>query len=323
MSNSHCPSTPLAQLTLTHCAFCGTATCPHDCMTVALNRPFVADLRQPGVTGRRCGPTIVEMIGADDKPQALPPYSGPPPPQMHHRIPPEAAHGLVNAPGAYDQPWRPYPPSFEHHHAEQRRASNPPQPSLPPHGYPVIPNRELPQLPPEGPYGRPNSLPAPSLTPTESHAPTFRPMNGASHDSIPHSAPTHPGPPPHSAPSEFRPRMTYPPQEQSSNGETPPAPPPAPHTMPPAQFPTPIPHISHTPAPYEPNYYQNQAFGMRQRKAARAQQVITVFFSNWRRGNKLTFIFFPLSKRPAISVEQEKPSVMKGGLPAAIARRTI
>ncbi|OXN04487.1 hypothetical protein CDV58_07994 [Aspergillus fumigatus] len=91
------------------------------------------------------------MIGADDKPQALPPYSGPPPPQMHHRIPPEAAHGLVNAPGAYDQPWRPYPPSFEHHHAEQRRASNPPQPSLPPHGYPVIPNRELPQLPPEGP----------------------------------------------------------------------------------------------------------------------------------------------------------------------------
>ncbi|KAH1323326.1 hypothetical protein KXX47_000814 [Aspergillus fumigatus] len=212
------------------------------------------------------------MIGADDKPQALPPYSGPPPPQMHHRIPPEAAHGLVNAPGAYDQPWRPYPPSFEHHHAEQRRASNPPQPSLPPHGYPVIPNRELPQLPPEGPYGRPNSLPAPSLTPTESHAPTFRPMNGASHDSIPHSAPTHPGPPPHSAPSEFRPRMTYPPQEQSSYGETPPAPPPAPHTMPPAQFPTPIPHISHTPAPYEPNYYQNQAFGMRQRKAARAQQ---------------------------------------------------
>lgn len=191
-------------------------------MTVALNRPFVADLRQPGVTGRRCGPTIVEMIGADDKPQALPPYSGPPPPQMHHRIPPEAAHGLVNAPGAYDQPWRPYPPSFEHHHAEQRRASNPPQPSLPPHGYPVIPNRELPQLPPEGPYGRPNSLPAPSLTPTESHAPTFRPMNGASHDSIPHSAPTHPGPPPHSAPSDFRPRMTYPPQEQSSNGETPP-----------------------------------------------------------------------------------------------------
>ncbi|KAF7115349.1 hypothetical protein CNMCM5793_002165 [Aspergillus hiratsukae] len=97
-------------------------------------------------------------------------------------------------------------------------------------------------------------------------------MNGASHDSIPHSTPPHSAPP-HSAPPEFRPRMTYPPQEQSSNGDPPPPPPPpVPHTMPPAQFPRPVPQISHTPAPYEPNYYQNQAFGMRQRKPARAQQ---------------------------------------------------
>jgi hypothetical protein len=43
--------------------------------------------------------------------------------------------------------------------------------------------------------------------------------------------------------------------------------------MPPAQIPTlPFPQLSHTPAPYEPNYYQNQAFGMRQRKPVRAQQ---------------------------------------------------
>ncbi|GFF44604.1 C6 finger domain protein, putative [Aspergillus udagawae] len=215
------------------------------------------------------------MNEADDKPQALRPYSGPSPPQMHHRIPPETAHGLSNAPGAYDQPWRPYPPSFEHHHAEQRRASILPQPSLPSHGYPVIPNRELPQLLPEGSYGRPNSLPAPSLTPTESRPPTFRPMNGASHDPIPHSAPMHSAPPPppplpHSAHPDFRPRITYPPQEQSSNGDPPLPPPPAPHTMPPAQFPTPVPHIF--PAPYEPNCYQNQAFGIRQRKVARAQQ---------------------------------------------------
>jgi hypothetical protein len=235
-------------------------------------------------------------MGMDDKPHSLPPSSGPPPPpQTHLRVPPEAADGLANAPGAYDQPKHPYTPPFEHHHAEQRRASNTPRPSIPSHGYPVMPNRELPQLPPDGPYGRPNSLPAPSLIPTESHPPTFRPMNGASHDYIPHSTPIHPAPPPHSAPPDFRPRMTYPPQEQSSNGDAPPPPPPAPHTMPPAQFPTPIPHISHTPAPYEPSYYQNQAFGMRQRKAARAQQVMTVLFP-WRRkhdcagykGNRLT-----------------------------------
>jgi hypothetical protein len=71
--------------------------------------------------------------------------------------------------------------------------------------------------------------------------------------------------------------MTYPLQEQSSNGDAPPPPPPAPHTMPPIQLPTPVPHISHTRAPYTPNYYQNQVFGMRQPKAARAQQVMIVF----------------------------------------------
>jgi hypothetical protein len=40
----------------------------------------------------------------------------------------------------------------------------------------------------------------------------------------------------------------------------------------------PAPQIPHTPASCEPNYYQNQAFGTRQPKAARAQQVMTVFF---------------------------------------------
>jgi hypothetical protein len=39
----------------------------------------------------------------------------------------------------------------------------------------------------------------------------------------------------------------------------------------------PAPQIPHTPASCEPNYYQNQAFGTRQPKAARAQQVMTVF----------------------------------------------
>ncbi|KAF4207298.1 hypothetical protein CNMCM8927_003572 [Aspergillus lentulus] len=189
---------------------------------------------------------------------------------MRHRIPPETPHGLENAPGAHDQPWRPYPPSFEHHHAEQRQAPKPPH-SLP-HRYPVVPNRELPQLPPAGPYGRPNSLTAPSLIPTGSYPPTFRSVNGASHDSLPHSIPMHPAPPPHSALPEVRPGITYPLQKQSGNGEAIPPPPPAPYTMPPAQLPMPVPQISHTPASCEPNYYQIQAIGMRQPKAARAQQ---------------------------------------------------
>ncbi|EAW06308.1 putative C6 finger domain protein [Aspergillus clavatus NRRL 1] len=238
-------------------------------MTVALNRPSIADPRQPGAAYRGYGPTFVEMIGTDDKPKSLPPYSGHPPPSMHHRMhPPDVAHSVPNAPGAYEASWRPYAPPFDHHHAEQRRTSAAPQPPLPSHPYPVIPNRELPQLPPEGPYGRPNGLPGPSHTPTEAHPPPpFRPMNGASHDANPHSAPPHSAPP-HSAPPEYRSRMPFAPQEPSNNGD----PPPPPHTMPPAQFPTPVPHISHTPAPYEPSFYQNQTFGMRQRKAARAQQ---------------------------------------------------
>ncbi|KAF4236882.1 hypothetical protein CNMCM8980_002701 [Aspergillus fumigatiaffinis] len=216
-----------------------------------------------GITGQSCGVTIVDMSGTDDKRHSLPPCSGPPPPsQTHHRIHRETA---------YDQPWRPYPPSFEHHHAEQRQASNPPQHSLP-HRHPVIPNRALPQLPPEGPYGRPNRFTAPSLAPTGSYPPTLRPVNGASHDSLPRSTPTHPAPPPHSAPPDVFPRMTYSLQNQSSNCEATRPPPQAPYTMPPAELPMPVPQISHTPASCEPNYYQNQAFGTRQPKAARAQQ---------------------------------------------------
>jgi hypothetical protein len=40
-------------------------------------------------------------------------------------------------------------------------------------------------------------------------------------------------------------------------------------------------------------------------------------------GREANFMFFPLSKRPAISVEQEKQNAMKYGPPAATARRII
>ena len=235
---------------------------------------------------------------------------------MHHRMPPieAASHHAAAPPGAhglYEPSWRPYHPSFDPHPVtataaattaaaaaaavDQRRASNnpPPQPPISAHGYPVMPGRELPQLPPDGPFGRPSSLPGPAATtsppdvhpsqpPSQSQsqsqqqqqqqqqqsssqpppATNYRHMNGA-----PPDAP----PPPHSATApDYRARLPFPP-DQPSNGEPPlPA-----HSVPPAQYPTPVPAaMPQTPTPFDPpGYYQSQAYGMRQRKAARAQQV--------------------------------------------------
>ncbi|OJK03368.1 hypothetical protein ASPACDRAFT_49574 [Aspergillus aculeatus ATCC 16872] len=187
-----------------------------------------------------------------------------------HRIPlPEGSHGLPSTSGVFDQPWRPpYAPSFDTHPADQRRTSSAPQPPLHAHPYSVMSNRELPQLPPDGPYARQTSLPGPPThTPPETHPPpppphpNFRPpINGAPHE-----------PPPHSAPPEYRPsvaRMSFPPPETPvAVGD--PAPPP--QTLPPAPYTPPVP-LSQTPTPYDPAYFPNQAFGMRHRKAARAQQ---------------------------------------------------
>ncbi|KAH8425600.1 putative C6 finger domain protein [Aspergillus melleus] len=201
----------------------------------------------------------MEISATDDKPTPMPAYSGPAPP-MHHRIPhPDGGHGPPSDSVMYEAPpWRPYPASFE-----GRRTSNAPQPPLPPPGYPVHPNRELPQLPPEVPYNRQGSLPGAFHTISDAHPPPhppYRPMNGTPHEAASHSAPP-----------DYRPRMSFPPPESQTNGDPPPPPPP-PHSLPPAQYGTPVPpHISHTPAPYDPAYYQNQAYG-RQRKAARAQQ---------------------------------------------------
>ncbi|KAG2411767.1 hypothetical protein HFD88_009323 [Aspergillus terreus] len=169
-----------------------------------------------------------------------------PPPDRSHPPPP-------TGPSMYEQPWRHHPPPFDGHPAEQRRTPGAPQPPLPSHGYPVMGNRELPQLPPDGPYVRQGSLPGPAHTAPEAHPshPAYPPMNG-----------TH-EPSPHSAPPEYRGRMPFSSQETHSNGDAPPA-----------QYSTPVPpHLSHTPAPYDSAYYNNPAFGIRQqRKAARAQQ---------------------------------------------------
>ncbi|PYH95408.1 C6 finger domain protein [Aspergillus ellipticus CBS 707.79] len=232
-------------------------------MTIALSQLSTVDLRQPGPTGRNRGPLNTDIVATDDKQKQLPAHPASSSP-MHHRIPlSDGSHGPPNAPALYDQPsWRapaPFSSPYEGHPAEQRRTSTAPQPALPTHGYPVIPNRELPQLPPDGPYGRQSSLPGPAHTPPEAPTPhpVFRHMNGTPHE-----------PAPHSAPPDYRPRMSFTPHESHSNGD----PPPPPHTLPPSQYPTPVPHMSHTPTPYESGYYGSQAFGIRHRKAARAQQ---------------------------------------------------
>ncbi|PWY70420.1 C6 finger domain protein [Aspergillus heteromorphus CBS 117.55] len=234
-------------------------------MTVALSRPPTVDSRQSGPIDRNRGPLTTELVAVDDKQRQLPVNFGALSP-MHPRMPhPDGSHGPPNAHGIYEQPWRPsFSSPYDSHPAEQRRTSNAPQPTLPPHGlpphgYPVIPNRDLPQLPPDGPYGRQSSLPGPAHTPPEAPTPhqVFRPMNGTPNES-----------PPHSAPPDYRPRMSFTPHESHSNGE----PPLPPHTLPPSQYTTPVPHMSHTPTPYEPGYYASQAYGIRHRKAARAQQ---------------------------------------------------
>lgn len=169
----------------------------------------------------------------------MPPPEGPPPP-------------------AYEPSWRPpYPPSFDSH-PDSRRSSANPQTPLPPQGYPVIPNRELPQLTSEGPYGRPNGMPphAPVHSPQDPNPPhsNFRPpMNGA-----------------HEASPDYRARMGYPPPDQITSAEHTPSSGPLP---PASQFMTPVPQMAGvTPPGYDPAFYQSQAFG-RQRKAARATQV--------------------------------------------------
>ncbi|KAJ5591682.1 uncharacterized protein N7459_002051 [Penicillium hispanicum] len=183
-----------------------------------------------------------------------------PPPGEHH-MPPHGAHGV------YDHAWHsPYPPSaYDAHTPDSRRPSVVSQGPLPPQGYPVMPNRELPQLPPDGPYGRPSSMPGPphpiaDPNPPPLHA-SYRPaMNGTTHELSPHSAPP-----------DYRSRMAFQPSEPPPSEPTPTSGPLPPTTQ--FMSPQPPPQTS-TSGPYDTSYHQNPAYGARnqQRKAARATQ---------------------------------------------------
>ncbi|KAI2787830.1 hypothetical protein POX_f08208 [Penicillium oxalicum] len=186
-----------------------------------------------------------------------------------NRIPPSEGPPVPPPHGVYEHAWArpPYPPSFDNHpsHAPDRRPSNGQTP-IPSQGYPHAPlNRELPQLPPDGPY-RPNGLPGtghPHAHPPHSQDPTppphvgYRPpMNGGPHES-----------PPHSAPPEYRSRMSFQSEASGASEATPTSGPPPASYMPPGP-----PVASGTPIPYDAGYYSNPAYGARQRKATRAQQ---------------------------------------------------
>lgn len=183
-----------------------------------------------------------------------------PPPDGHH-VPP-GAHGV------YEHGWRPpyHPVPYDGHAPDPRRASTAAAP--PPPQYPVNPNRELPQLPPSGPeghYGRPSNLSGPPPHPSQELSPvhtSYRPTNGTPHESSPHSAP-----PDYRARAGFQPPEQPPPSESTPTSAS----------LPPSQFMTPAPPVPPgTPGSYEQGYYQNPAYGARQRKAARATQVSLV-----------------------------------------------
>jgi hypothetical protein len=186
---------------------------------------------------------------------------------------PPGAHGV------YEHAWRPPPyhaAPYDGHAPETRRTSTASAP-LPPQ-YPVNPGRELPQLPPsgpDGPYGRPSSLSGPPPHQAQDLSPvhaSYRPINGAPHESSPHSAPP-----------DYRARMGFqPPPEQPTPTESTPTP-----ALPPSsQFMTPAPPVPPgTPGAYEQGYYQNPAYGARQRKAARATQVSFVSMLSLRSTN--------------------------------------
>ncbi|KGO65745.1 hypothetical protein PEX1_083360 [Penicillium expansum] len=183
---------------------------------------------------------------------------------MNRMPPPEGHHAHPGPHTAYEPSWRPsYPPSFDNHPDSRRPSANSQTPLPPqPPGYPVMPNRELPQLTSEGPYGRPNGHGLPLHAPVHSpqdpmppHPNFHQPMNGAPHEGSP----------------DYRARMGYPPPDQINSAE---------HTpvsgaLPPAsQFMTPVAQMASAtpPAGYDQAFYQNQAFGARQRKANRATQ---------------------------------------------------
>ncbi|EAS35563.3 C6 zinc finger domain-containing protein [Coccidioides immitis RS] len=174
-----------------------------------------------------------------------------PPPEHSHTLPP---------PRSQFEPWsRPYPP-FEGANADQR-------------GHPVFngPPREGSHHP-QDMYSRPPSISGPPRTHSD---PSFRPINGNSHEPSSSSLPPTPT-------TEYRPSFPYgPPSDGHGNGEPPrglqmmPPPPPTPDGIP---IHRPYGSGAHMPpgaAAYDAGYYFAQAnvpYSQRQRRTTRAQQ---------------------------------------------------
>lgn len=222
---------------------------------------------------------------------------------MNRMPPPEGPPGPM-APGMYEQAWRTsgYPQAFEGHAPESRRPSASAQPPLHP-GYPAMTNRELPQLPVDGPgpYNRPGPV-QPLQESPPAHGGYRPPINGIPHDASPHSAPP-----------DYRSRMGFEtPPQPSPNDATPPSGPPQSAS----QFIAPAhPAQAAAQAQYDPSYYQNPAYGARRAKASRAQQV-----SHGR--HHVVMVVNDGRLRRVTNVEQGKPSVTKVGRLAVIAKKT-
>ncbi|KAJ5605953.1 transcriptional regulator family: Fungal Specific TF [Penicillium lagena] len=171
--------------------------------------------------------------------------------------PPDAAPPSAHA--MQDPSWRAFPPQFDSH-PDSRRPSNASQGPLPPQGYPVMPNRELPQLPPEGPYSRPSSIPAPGYPPQDPNT-NYRPSMSATPSETS----------PHSAPPDYRARVGGYAPDQAGNSD----PAAAPGAIPsnPQYGPVVASMPGSVPGSYDPSYYGATPFGARQRKAARATQL--------------------------------------------------
>lgn len=193
-------------------------------------------------------------------------------------------------------------------------SSNPSQaPPVPTaYGFPTTSNQESPQLPPNGPHGRPNSLERSVMIPPNVHYHHFPPplgnnsVNGTVAD-----APSYP--PHHDAPHSAL--------LQSTNVE------PSAHSTPHALYPTPVPAPSLRPPAYSEAPYLSHAHGMRRRKAPRALQVRQREREKERKRERdlcwWSSYAVANSSRLATDARQESRNVMKGDLHVATARKTI
>ncbi|QVM13770.1 hypothetical protein D8B26_008401 [Coccidioides posadasii str. Silveira] len=246
----------------------------------------------------------MESAATDEKPKQIASFSAPPPPPPPQPPPPSQQQN--------QHPQQ--PPPLQQPQQQQQQPPGPSRPLPPPeHSHTLPPPRSQfepwsrPYPPFEGANADQRGHPAFNGPPREgSHHPqdithsdpSFRPINGNSHEPSSSSLPPTPT-------TEYRPSFPYgPPSDGHGNAEPPrglqmmPPPPPTPDGIP---IHRPYGSGAHMPpgaAAYDAGYYFAQAnvpYSQRQRRTTRAQQV-----------------------QLAINVEREKPSVTKVGLPVGI-----